>query len=65
MRPVKGDRLMADQAYMKLSTEGSDIAVLTLDDPRGTRQRAVAAVLDELEKHLNDAGKRARIWPAW
>lgn len=44
---------MADAPYMKLSTEGSDIAVLTLDDPRGSANVLSRAVLEELEQHLN------------
>ncbi len=44
---------MADAGYMKLSIEQSDIAVLTLDDPRGSANVLSRAVLDEFEKHLN------------
>ena len=39
---------MADQGFFELSTEGSDIAVLTLDDPRGSANVFSRAVLDEL-----------------
>jgi 3-hydroxyacyl-CoA dehydrogenase/enoyl-CoA hydratase/carnithine racemase len=44
---------MSDTSFMKLSTEGADIAVLTLDDPRGSANVLSRAVLEELEKHLN------------
>jgi 3-hydroxyacyl-CoA dehydrogenase/enoyl-CoA hydratase/carnithine racemase len=44
---------MADAGYMKLSIEESGIAVLTLDDPRGSANVLSRAVLDEFEKHLN------------
>lgn len=44
---------MADAPYMKLSIEDSDIAVLTLEDPRGSANVLSRAVLEELEKHLN------------
>ncbi len=43
---------MADQGYFTLSTEGSDIAVLTLDDPRGSANVFSRAVLDDLDKQL-------------
>ena len=49
---------MADAPYMKLSIEESDIAVLTLDDPRGSANVLSRAVLDELEKHLDALEKR-------
>jgi 3-hydroxyacyl-CoA dehydrogenase/enoyl-CoA hydratase/3-hydroxybutyryl-CoA epimerase/3-hydroxyacyl-CoA dehydrogenase/enoyl-CoA hydratase/3-hydroxybutyryl-CoA epimerase/enoyl-CoA isomerase len=49
---------MADAGYMKLSTEDKDIAVLTLDDPRGSANVLSRAVLEELEKNLNDLEKR-------
>src|SRR6476620_8606270 len=45
---------MADAGYMKLTVEDSDIAVLTLDDPRGSANVLSQAVLEELEQHLND-----------
>ena len=44
---------MADAPYMKLTIEESDIAVLTLDDPRGSANVLSRAVLEELEQHLN------------
>ncbi len=50
---------MADAPYMKLSVEDSDIAVLTLADPRGSANVLSRAVLEELEKHLNDLEKRS------
>ncbi len=43
---------MAEAGYMKLSIEGGDVAVLTLDDPRGSANVLSRAVLDELDKHL-------------
>jgi 3-hydroxyacyl-CoA dehydrogenase/enoyl-CoA hydratase/3-hydroxybutyryl-CoA epimerase/3-hydroxyacyl-CoA dehydrogenase/enoyl-CoA hydratase/3-hydroxybutyryl-CoA epimerase/enoyl-CoA isomerase len=49
---------MADAGYMKLSTEDGDIAVLTLDDPRGSANVLSRAVLEELEKNLNELEKR-------
>jgi 3-hydroxyacyl-CoA dehydrogenase/enoyl-CoA hydratase/3-hydroxybutyryl-CoA epimerase/3-hydroxyacyl-CoA dehydrogenase/enoyl-CoA hydratase/3-hydroxybutyryl-CoA epimerase/enoyl-CoA isomerase len=50
---------MADQGYMKLSMEGNDIAVLTLDDPRGSANVLSRAVLEELEKNLNELEKKS------
>jgi len=47
---------MADQGFFELSTEGSDIAVLTLDDPRGS-----ANVFSSISLR----SKVARIWPGW
>ncbi len=49
---------MADAGYMTLSTEESDIAVLTLDDPRGSANVLSRAVLEELEKNLDELEKR-------
>jgi len=49
---------MADAPYMTLSTEDKDIAVLTLDDPRGSANVLSRAVLEELEQHLNELEKR-------
>src|SRR5215207_4500534 len=49
---------MADAGYMKLSTEDKDIAVLTLDDPRGSANVLSRAVLEELEQNLNELEKR-------
>jgi 3-hydroxyacyl-CoA dehydrogenase/enoyl-CoA hydratase/carnithine racemase len=49
---------MPDAPYIKLSTEGSDVAVLTLDDPRGSANVLSRAVLEELEGHLNSLEKR-------
>jgi 3-hydroxyacyl-CoA dehydrogenase/enoyl-CoA hydratase/3-hydroxybutyryl-CoA epimerase/3-hydroxyacyl-CoA dehydrogenase/enoyl-CoA hydratase/3-hydroxybutyryl-CoA epimerase/enoyl-CoA isomerase len=43
---------MAEPGYLKLTTEDSDIAVLTLDDPRGSANVFSKPVLDELDKHL-------------
>ncbi|HEX3725146.1 MAG TPA: 3-hydroxyacyl-CoA dehydrogenase NAD-binding domain-containing protein [Pirellulales bacterium] len=51
---------MADQAFMTLSTEG-DVAVLTLDDPRGSANVLSRAVLEELDKHLNALEKRTEL----
>ena len=45
---------MADPAFMKLTFEEKDIAVLTLDDPRGSANVLSQAVISELEQHLND-----------
>lgn len=45
---------MADPAFMKLTIEEKDIAVLTLDDPRGSANVLSQAVISELEQHLND-----------
>ena len=45
---------MADPAFMKLTIEEKDVAVLTLDDPRGSANVLSQAVLGELEQHLND-----------
>ncbi|HTM56473.1 MAG TPA: 3-hydroxyacyl-CoA dehydrogenase NAD-binding domain-containing protein [Pirellulales bacterium] len=44
---------MADSSYMKLTFPEPDIAVLTLDDPRGSANVLSQAVLEELEGHLN------------
>src|SRR6476620_5427631 len=52
---------MADAGYMKLTVEDSDIAVLTLDDPRGSANVLSQAVLEELEKHLNDVAGRKNL----
>ncbi len=49
---------MADAGYMKLSIEDGDIAVLTLDDPRGSANVLSRAVLEELEKNLNELAQR-------
>jgi 3-hydroxyacyl-CoA dehydrogenase/enoyl-CoA hydratase/carnithine racemase len=43
---------MADASVMRLTTEESDIAVLTLDDPRGSANVLSRSVLDELERNL-------------
>ena len=43
---------MADRGFFELTTEDKDIAVLTLDDPRGSANVFSAAVLEELETHL-------------
>jgi 3-hydroxyacyl-CoA dehydrogenase/enoyl-CoA hydratase/carnithine racemase len=43
---------MADPSVMKLTTEGSDVAVLTLDDPRGSANVMSRSVLDELDRNL-------------
>ena len=45
---------MADPAFMKLTIEEKDVAVLTLDDPRGSANVLSQAVISELEQHLND-----------
>lgn len=52
---------MADAPYMNLSIEEGDIAVLTLDDPRGSANVLSRAVLEELEKHLNDIEGRKNL----
>ena len=52
---------MAEPGFFKLSTEGSDIAVLTLDDPRGSANVFSRAVLDELEKHLTALAGRKEL----
>src|SRR6478736_2879719 len=44
---------MADPSYMNLTFPEPDIAVLTLDDPRGSANVLSQAVLEELEGHLN------------
>jgi len=49
---------MADAGFMKLSFEEPDIAVLTLDDPRGSANILSQAVLAELEQHLNTLAAR-------
>jgi 3-hydroxyacyl-CoA dehydrogenase/enoyl-CoA hydratase/carnithine racemase len=49
---------MADAGFMKLSFEESDVAVLTLDDPRGSANVLSRAVLEDLEKNLEDLSKR-------
>jgi 3-hydroxyacyl-CoA dehydrogenase/enoyl-CoA hydratase/3-hydroxybutyryl-CoA epimerase/3-hydroxyacyl-CoA dehydrogenase/enoyl-CoA hydratase/3-hydroxybutyryl-CoA epimerase/enoyl-CoA isomerase len=49
---------MAEAGYMQLSTEDKDIAVLTLDDPRGSANVLSRAVLEELEKNLDALEKR-------
>jgi 3-hydroxyacyl-CoA dehydrogenase/enoyl-CoA hydratase/carnithine racemase len=43
---------MAEPGFFKLTTEGADIAVLTLDDPRGSANVFSRAVLEELDTHL-------------
>jgi 3-hydroxyacyl-CoA dehydrogenase/enoyl-CoA hydratase/3-hydroxybutyryl-CoA epimerase/3-hydroxyacyl-CoA dehydrogenase/enoyl-CoA hydratase/3-hydroxybutyryl-CoA epimerase/enoyl-CoA isomerase len=43
---------MADQGFFKLTTADGDVAVLTLDDPRGSANVFSKAVLDDLDKHL-------------
>ena len=45
---------MADPA-IKLTIEDKNVAVLTLDDPRGSANVLSRAVLEELEKHLERA----------
>lgn len=52
---------MADPAFMKLTIEDSDIAVLTLDDPRGSANVLSQAVLAELEQRLNDLEGRKNL----
>jgi 3-hydroxyacyl-CoA dehydrogenase/enoyl-CoA hydratase/3-hydroxybutyryl-CoA epimerase/3-hydroxyacyl-CoA dehydrogenase/enoyl-CoA hydratase/3-hydroxybutyryl-CoA epimerase/enoyl-CoA isomerase len=52
---------MADPAFMKLTIEESDVAVLTLDDPRGSANVLSQAVLSELEQHLNDLEGRKNL----
>jgi 3-hydroxyacyl-CoA dehydrogenase/enoyl-CoA hydratase/3-hydroxybutyryl-CoA epimerase/3-hydroxyacyl-CoA dehydrogenase/enoyl-CoA hydratase/3-hydroxybutyryl-CoA epimerase/enoyl-CoA isomerase len=49
---------MADSGYMKLSMQGADVAVLTLDDPRGSANVLSRAVLEELEANLNELEKK-------
>ena len=44
---------MADAPFITLSIEDKDVAVLTLDDPRGSANVLSRAVLEELEKHLD------------
>ena len=56
---------MADPGFMKLTIEDSDIAVLTLDDPRGSANVLSRAVLDELEQASDRRWKAARTWPGW
>ncbi len=52
---------MADAGFMKLTIEDADVAVLTLDDPRGSANVLSQAVLEELEKHLNDLEGRKNL----
>lgn len=52
---------MADPAFMKLTVEESDVAVLTLDDPRGSANVLSQAVISELEQHLNDLEGRKNL----
>jgi 3-hydroxyacyl-CoA dehydrogenase/enoyl-CoA hydratase/3-hydroxybutyryl-CoA epimerase/3-hydroxyacyl-CoA dehydrogenase/enoyl-CoA hydratase/3-hydroxybutyryl-CoA epimerase/enoyl-CoA isomerase len=52
---------MADAPYMNLSIEEGDIAVLTLDDPRGSANVLSRGVLEELEKNLNDLEGRKNL----
>lgn len=49
---------MANNGYIKLSIEDSDVAVLTLDDPRGSANVFSRAVLEDLEKNLDEVAKR-------
>jgi len=49
---------MADASYMTLTFEEADVAVLTLDDPRGSANVLSQAVLEELEKNLNALADR-------
>ena len=49
---TKGKPSMADQGFFKLTTADGDVAVLTLDDPRGSANVFSKAVLDDLDKHL-------------
>ena len=51
---------MADIGYMKLSMEG-DVAVLTLDDPRGSANVLSRAVLEELDTNLSELEKRQNV----
>ncbi len=44
---------MADPAAVHLTFEDKDVAVLTLDDPRGSANVLSRSLLEELEKHLD------------
>ncbi|MEX0677139.1 MAG: 3-hydroxyacyl-CoA dehydrogenase NAD-binding domain-containing protein [Pirellulales bacterium] len=49
---------MPDNGYMTLNMEEPDVAVLTLDDPRGSANVLSRAVLEDLEQNLNELEKR-------
>ncbi|MGD9722262.1 MAG: 3-hydroxyacyl-CoA dehydrogenase NAD-binding domain-containing protein [Pirellulales bacterium] len=49
---------MAEQGFLTLSIENGDVAVLTLDDPRGTANVFSAAVLADFDKHLTALADR-------
>ena len=44
---------MAEQGFFERTTHDNDIAVLTLDDPRGSANVFSSAVLEELDTHLS------------
>ena len=50
---------MADPAAIHLTFEDKDVAVLTLDDPRGSANVLSRSLLEELEKHLNALENRS------
>jgi len=52
---------MADAGFMKLTIEEGDIAVLTLDDPRGSANVLSRSLLEEFEKHINDLAARKNL----
>ncbi len=50
---------MADPAAIHLTFEDKDVAVLTLDDPRGSANVLSRSLLEELEKHLDALENRS------